>query len=148
MEDDSLEPANDAHDKRSSCGIWRFLWRGAMGGVLGVFIFFAYAVYRNPYGIMNLVSFLPFLLMAGMSGSLVGTTIWLCNRILGRNLGAVSRVVPGMILTAILIALYLYLTEGVNDDLKGFIRHSLVFGLAVGGLAAAVAKGKKQSEGS
>jgi hypothetical protein len=139
MEDDSLKPTNDAQDKKSSSGIWRFLWRGAMGGVLGVFIFVGYAVLRYPYGIVGGAELPTLLLIATVSGMLVGAVVWLSNRLLESRLRLVSRIILGTLLTVALIALYLYRTEGLEDDLKRFVGNSFAFGLTVGGLAGAMA---------
>jgi len=127
--------------------MWSFLWRGAVGGVLGVFVFVGYAVYRSPISILGLGELPTFLLIGGLSGVLVGAMISFSGRLVRRRLRITYRMILGTIVTSVLIAFYLYLTEGLGD-LERFISNSLVLGLTVGGLAAAVARGKKPSKRS
>jgi hypothetical protein len=96
-------------------GIWSSIVRGAIGGFCGAFIFFGYAIYRNPYGIMNLASFFPFLWIAIIAGLLVGAIVWLFGRFRGTNVGLLWRVAIGIAVSVVVIAPYLYLTKHPGD---------------------------------
>jgi hypothetical protein len=117
-----------------------------IGGFFGVFIFFAYAVYTNPYGIMNLASFFPFLLAAVASGALIGAVMRLISYAIARRPPAVLRMAFGALLATVVIAIYIYLPEGIDEEYyKWFIQDSLFFGLSVGGLAGLTAKEKSRT---
>ena len=137
---DRVREDNNGRDKPEVSRFWGSVWRGALGGLLGVFVFFAYAIYENPYAIMNLVSFFPFLLVAIISGAVSGAAIGLIKTHLPRRgFDRLVHMLVGIVVATIIMTAYFYLAEGIDDDLKGFIQHCLVFGLAVGGLAGTIA---------
>lgn len=142
MGDDSLEQTRDPHPWKLPPGIWRFLWRGTLGGVLGMPIFVGYVVYKYPYAIVGGAQLPTLVFIAALSGTLVGGIVWLLSHLFQPSLGLVWRVMLGALLGLFPIAFYLYWTEGSEDNLKRIIGNSLVFGLAVGGLAGAIAKEK------
>jgi len=123
-----------AENYRHPISVWGSLARGAVGGFFGVFIFFGYAVYKNPYGIMNLGSFLPFVWIAIVTGLVVGATVWLCGRFRGKSLGVLLRVAVSVVVSFIVAAPYLYLREH-PDNVERWWKYSVVFGLGVGSIA-------------
>jgi hypothetical protein len=102
----------------------------------------SYAIYREPYALLAGRGLLILLLLGSADGSFIGAIIWAYGRFRRRKLSRGFRIVLGTIVTAALIATYLYLHEGIGDTPGWFILDSVLLGLVVGGPAGAMSADK------
>jgi hypothetical protein len=119
--------------------IWRFLWRGTVGGVLGLFILIAYLFFFDTYRLNGLE--MTALIAAG-NGLLVGAYIFVLSHVLGRDLGVVMRIVAGIVFSFCSMSLVSYLAGGFYGDLKWFVINAILLAVTLGGPAGLVAKSK------
>jgi hypothetical protein len=164
MSETSSAPTKDLQAQESSPKIWSFLWRGAVGGILGAFVLVGVAIYRNPMNLLGLAWLPTFILLASITGLFVGSMVSFLDQRVRRRLGIIRRIILGGLLTSALLAIYLYLAvrfdkesrcvnclsttfrEGFGEDPRGFIVNLLFIALLVGGLAGALATGKSRKD--
>ena len=114
-----------------------FIWRGALGGAVGIFLLFIYLVYRNPYDFLA-VPYLPLVLGFGaLLGAVIAVIIVACEKIIGVDLGLIPRSFIGVLISAFVAWIYLYSKHetdfaGNPSPQSQVILGSLVFGAAVG----------------
>ena len=119
--------------------LWSSLWRGAVGGILGVIALLIYRLSTDPY----LLNALPqTALISAVNGMLVGAVIWGLGRLLGSHLWFGFRLVVGILFSFVSMALYMQIDGGFYGDRRQFIDNALLLGLMFGGLAGAMAKVK------
>lgn len=107
----------------------------------------AYAIYRDPYAVVAGPALLIFVAVGSADGSFVGLLIWFFSWFSRSRLAWGFRIVLGTILTAVLIASYLYLHEGIGGTPGWFILDSVLLALVVGGSAGAMSLDRlKKSE--
>lgn len=159
-ENQQKEPANRVVAPR----ILSFLWRGAVGGILGALLLVGVAIYRNPMNVLGLAWLPTFILLAGIIGLFVGAMVSFFGQRVRRRLGFIWRVILGTLLTSALLAIYLFLSvrfdkenpcvnclsttfrEGFGEDPRGFIVNLFFIALLIGGLAGALATGKSRKD--
>jgi hypothetical protein len=120
---------------------WSYLWRGAVGGLLGLFFLFAYRLYTNPYLLGGLFPSGAF--VALIDGLLVGAVIFSLSRLLRGNPGLLWRVAAGTLSSSCFIAIYSYVEGALSySDFKALVRNSIVVGVMFGAPAGALANPK------
>jgi hypothetical protein len=154
----------DLQDRLPMPRIWSFLWRGAVGGILGALLLVGVAIYRNPMNVLGLGWLPTFVLLASIIGLFVGAMVSFFGQRVRRRLGIIWRVILGTMLTSVLQAIYLYLAvrfdqesrcgnclsttfrEGFGENPRGFIVNLFFIALLIGGLAGALATGKSRKD--
>ena len=121
------------------------LWKGALGGALGMLALIGYVAYRDPYTLVAGPSLLLLLLIGGANGMLLGGLLHVCDRVGHSRVGAIFRILFSTIITSALLAIYFYLHEGIGDDPKRFLLNCLLLGLLLGGLAGATSSAGSRS---
>jgi hypothetical protein len=130
-------------DRFATPRIWSFLWRGAVGGFLGLVVFAVYLFFADIYRLNGLG--MTALVAAG-NGLLVGAFIFFLGRVLGRDFGMLLRIIAGSVLSFFSMALYSYLAGGFYGDLRWFLSNVILLAVTLGGLAGALASGKSRNE--
>lgn len=131
--------ANDARAKPNVARIWGFLWRGTVGGVLGLFILIAYLFFFDTYRLNGLEMIA---LIAVGNGLLVGAFIFVLSRVLGRDLGVVMRIIAGIVFSFGSMGFVSYLAGGFYGDLRWFVTNAILLAVTLGGPAGFVARAR------
>lgn len=136
---------DDARGRADAPQIWSFLWRGTVGGVLGLFILIAYLFFFDTYRLNGLE--MTALIAVG-NGFLVGAVIFVLSRMLGRDLGVVMRIIAGIVFSLCPMGFVSYLVGGFYGDLKWFVSNVILLAVTLGGPSGLVAKARwsKRSE--
>jgi hypothetical protein len=99
--------------------IFTFLAQGAVGGMVGYFVFIVWAaLHRNGYGFLYYV-LLPIILTFGaLWGAVAGFFIWLPGALLKRTIGFAGRAIVALVGMSLLSAAVCYLTATQPTDVK------------------------------
>jgi hypothetical protein len=114
-----------------------FIWRGALGGAVGILLLVIYLMYQNPYDLLA-VPYLPLILGFGaLLGTVVAVAVVACEKIMRVELGLIPRSFIGVIVPALVAWSYLYSKHetdfaGNPSPQSKVILASLVFGAVVG----------------
>ena len=120
--------------------VWGPMWRGAVGGFLGLVIYVIYIFYTEPYYLTGGFS-TGALLVVGATGMLVGALLFCISRLRRKRIGIVLRMLTGTLIGFCSIASYSYLEDGLlYNTFKQFVIDSLVLGLMLGACAGAMAR--------
>jgi hypothetical protein len=119
--------------------ISRFLWRGTVGGVLGLFILIGYLFFFDTYRLNGLE--MTALIAVG-NGCLVGAFIFVLRRVVGRGLGVMMRITAGIVFSLGSMAFVSYLAGGFFGDLRWFVTNAILLAVTLGGPAGFVAEGR------
>lgn len=133
------EEALDARAKPNGARIWRFLWRGTVGGVLGLFILIAYLFFFDTYRLNGLEMIA---LIAAGNGFAIGALLFFLTRVLGRDLGIVLRIPAGLLFSLFSMGFVSYVGGGFYGDLKWFVSNVILLAVTLGGPASFLAKGR------
>jgi hypothetical protein len=138
------KPSKENQDKEQEhwfvpTRIWSFVWRGAVGGVLGSVIFFVYLFYADTYRLNALETTV---LIAAVNGLLIGAFIFFLGRLLGKDLGIWLRIITGVLLSFCSMGVFSYLAGGFYGDVRWFVSNVILLALTFGGFAGALATGK------
>ncbi len=117
-------------------------WRAALGGALGGFAFLIYMGEKDPYTWAAGPSLYIVVLIGAANGWLVGVSNWLTGRWLRGQVALPFRILLGTVVTAILVAVYVYMKEGVSVQPAKFMVDSILCGFIIGGPAGAMATDK------
>src|SRR6266852_5209618 len=118
--------------------IFRFIWRGALGGVIMPLLLYAY-FWIVPYGLLA-IWYLPLILVyVAIPGGIVGAILWLfCSRV-SPNIGPFQRLLIGAgVVSTIIVLLSLNARLGVRGneaEVLSVLVWSLIYGTLIGGLA-------------
>lgn len=133
----------DAASRQNIPLIWTFVLRGAIGGILGLFVFLIYLFFADTYRFNQLETIG---LLAAGNGALIGALIFWLGRSLGRALAIVLRIVVGIAFSIFSMALVSYVAGGFYEDLKWFLINVFFLAITLGGFAGAFAKRKSGDE--
>lgn len=123
--------------------IWSFLWRGGIGGFLGLVVFAVYLFFFDTYRLNGLGIAA---LVATLNGLLIGALVFFLGRVLRRDFGFPVRIIVGIVFSFCSMALYSYLAGGFYGDLKWFLTNVILLAVTFGGLAGALASEKSRKE--
>lgn len=119
--------------------IWSFLWRGAIGALLGVFILIVYLFFFDTYRLNGLEMIA---LIALANAFVIGGLIFLLSRVLGRHLGFVLRIVAGILFSFCSMGFASYLAGGFYGDLKWFVTNAILLAVILGAPAGLFARSR------
>lgn len=115
-----------------------FLWRGAVGGMIGNLVYVLLYMYRVSYARLFFLAFLMLLWIPAAYGSLVGGVLWLINRRRSIELTPLVRALVGVGIVTVASFPYVYFTEykfvlAIGGNLlRTLLLDSILTGLTIG----------------
>jgi hypothetical protein len=133
------------HDKQlagNQAPLWSFLWRGAVGGVLGLIILVVYLFVTDPYRLNGLEIAA---LIAAANGLSIGAIIFFLGRMLERNVRIGLRMIVGMSFSVCSMTVYSYLGGGYYGDFRWFVSNVVLLSLTLGALPSVLARARSRN---
>ena len=156
MDNGASKQIGNSADTSRTPRIWRFLWRGAVGGAAGGFLCVALGVLPSFGFPLNWKALIFWLILVYVKlglpegviiGALVGIMIWLVNRYRRISLGLIGRFLIGTLIGVMITWMTVWWLTEQGDYVPmpwhpQFLR-IIFFGAALGGVAGIIARTKR-----
>ncbi len=128
----------------SGKNLLKVIWRGALGGAIGGFLYYLLIVFKLwpdvPYFGLTLL-IIP--IFGIIIGGMVGAAIWILGRRSGKDLNVIPRIIIGVVFAALLGGVvYVVSNRDESIKIKDLIAGALSMGVTFGVLAGITARGR------
>lgn len=142
----TAQQVRNRRDRPKLAGIWSFIWRGAIGGIIAPLAFILFSAYRRPNDALALI-YLPLILpLTGLVGVMIGLIIGHLQKVAGMRIGTFKRLLIGSGFAMCLWILYRYARgdEGRQYTLLEYAFETVLFGSVLGVLPSLMARAPKK----